>query len=224
MTAAAVTLSARERETGASREIARLDDTFLAIVRGIGLSLESSDSYTYGHCERVAGYAAMVARALGLDESETSAVRLGAYLHDVGKMRVPYEILNKPGRLSAEEYAVIQMHPAWGLEVLEGVEFPWDVRPTVRWHHEKCDGSGYPDHLHGDEIPLHASIIGIADVYDAFTSSRSYRPAMTSRAALMEMREQRHWWLPEVYAAFSRAVRPRPRPRVPWVEYRPIPA
>lgn len=193
------------RDTGAARDLARLDAAFLAVVRGFGLSIESSDSYTYGHCERVAGYATLVARALGLDDSEVSAVRLGAYLHDVGKIRVPQSILNKPGRLTPDESALMQMHPIWGLELLEGVEFPWDVRPTIRWHHEKCDGSGYPDCLRGDEVPLHASIIGISDVYDALTSSRSYRPAMPESAALSELHQRRRWWRPEVYAAFRRA-------------------
>ena len=194
------------RDTDPLRMPGPFDAELMAVVRGFGLSLESSDSYTYGHCERVAGYAAKAARALGLDEREVSAVRLGAYLHDVGKIRVPRAILNKPGRLTAEEFAVIQMHPLWGLELLEGVEFPWDVRPTVRWHHEKCDGSGYPDGLRGNEIPLHASIIGIADVYDALTTNRSYRSALSADVTMATMRERRRWWRPEVYKAFCRAL------------------
>ncbi len=194
------------RDTDALRMPGQFDAALLAIVRGFGLSLESSDRYTYGHCERVAGYAAKAAGALGLDEREISAVRLGAYLHDVGKIRVPRAILNKPGRLTADEFEVIQMHPIWGLELLEGVEFPWDVRPTVRWHHEKCDGSGYPDGLSGDEIPLHASIIGIADVYDALTTNRSYRPALSAGETMATMRARRCWWRPEVYKAFCRAI------------------
>jgi putative nucleotidyltransferase with HDIG domain len=190
----------------AAPEPARLDAAFLSMVRGFGLSLESSDSYTYGHCERVAGYAATCAQALGLDETEISAVRLGAYLHDIGKIRVPRQILNKPGRLRADEFAVMQMHPLWGLELVDGIELPWDVRPTIRWHHEKCDGSGYPDRLRGDEIPLHASIIGIADVYDALTTNRSYRRALSSDETKATMGARRRWWRPEVYAAFRRAV------------------
>lgn len=198
------------RETDALRGPAPFDAALLVIVRGFGLSLESSDSYTYGHCERVAGYAAKAARVLGLNEREISAVRLGAYLHDVGKIRVPRGILNKPGRLTADEFAIMQMHPIWGLELLEGVEFPWDIRPTIRWHHEKCDGSGYPDGLRGDQIPLHASIIGIADVYDALTTNRSYRSALSRAETMATMRARRTWWRPEVYGAFCRAVEARP--------------
>ena len=200
---------------------ARLDERFLAVIRSIGLSIESSDGYTFGHCERVARYAARVATALGLDAGEVAAVRLGAYLHDVGKIRVPQEILYKPGRLTAAEFGVIKMHPTWGLEVLEGVEFPFDVRPTIRWHHEKSDGTGYPDGLMGDEIPLHASIIGIADVFDALTTCRSYRPAMSGPAALYIMHARRRWWRPEVYAAFRRATGATAMRTPSWAGHRP---
>jgi len=211
-------LAPGRRDRGAT---ARLDERFLAVIRSIGLSIESSDSYTFGHCERVARYAARVATALGLDAGEVAAVRLGAYLHDVGKIRVPQEILNKPGRLTAAEFGVIKMHPAWGLEVLEGVEFPFDVRPTIQWHHEKSDGSGYPDGLMGGEIPLHASIIGIADVFDALTTCRSYRPAMSGPAALYVMHARRRWWRPEVYAAFRQATGGTAMLTPSWAGHRP---
>ena len=163
----------------ADGRMARLEETYLALVRDWGQSIESSDTYTFGHCERVATYAVDVARALGLDDQQRTAMRVGAYLHDVGKIRVPHEILNKPGRLTPEEFDVIKMHPIWGIELLAAIEFPWDIKPIIRWHHEKHDGTGYPDRLRGDEIPLAAQIIGIVDVYDALTTTRSYRPAMT---------------------------------------------
>ncbi len=182
-----------------------LEARYVAVVR-FALWFESSDSYTSGHCERVAAYASEVASALGLDPVQIASVRLGAYLHDVGKIRVPQEILNKPGRLTIDEFDVMKMHPVWGLEMLEGVALPRDVRATIRWHHEKCDGSGYPDGLRGDQIPLHASVIGIADVYDALTSARSYRPGMPSREALAMMQARRGWWRPEVYGAFRKAA------------------
>jgi len=98
------------------------------------------------------------------------------------------------------------MHPIWGIELLAAIEFPWDLKPIIRWHHEKHDGSGYPDRLRGEEIPLAAQIIGIVDVYDALTTTRSYRPAMTHAQALAEMHQCRHWWRPAVYDAFARAV------------------
>jgi len=176
------------------------------VVRDWGQSIESSDTYTFGHCERVAAYAAEVAHALGLDEHVVTTIRLGPYLHDVGKIRVPHEGLNKPGRLTSEEFDIIKMHPIWGLELLEGVEFPWDIKPIIRWHHEKHDGTGYPDRLRGDEIPLGAAIIGIVDVYDALTTTRSYRGAMTHEAALAEMERCRHHWKAEVYEAFRKAI------------------
>src|SRR5439155_132902 len=153
-------------------KLAELEGTYLAVVRQWGESIESSDSYTFGHCERVARNAVAVARALGLDELEQTTIRLGAYLHDVGKLRVPHEILNKPGPLNRDETAVLQMHPIWGIELLADVEFPWDLKPIIRWHNEKYDGSGYPDHLRGDAIPISEQIVGIVDMYDALTTNR----------------------------------------------------
>ena len=117
------------------------------MVREWGQSIESSDSYTFGHCERVAGYGVAVARAMGLDATGQTTVRMGAYLHDLGKVRVPHEILNKPGPLTAEEFEVIKQHPVWGLELLATVHFPWDIKPIIHWHHERSDGTGYPDRL-----------------------------------------------------------------------------
>jgi putative nucleotidyltransferase with HDIG domain len=199
-------LDARVDLVDVSTKVHRLEETYFAVVRDWGQSIESSDSYTFGHCERVAGLAAGLAQELGLDEEQQTTIRIGAYLHDVGKVRVPHEILNKPGGLTPEELRVIQMHPAWGLELLATVEFPWDIKPIIRWHHEKYDGSGYPDRLRGDEIPVNAQIICIVDVYDALTTTRSYRPATAHAEALITMQECRHWWRPEVYQAFLRSV------------------
>ena len=185
---------------------ARLESVYLAVVREWGQSIESADSYTHGHCERVATYAVAVARGLGLDEAELTTIRLGAYLHDLGKVRVPHEILNKPGKLTVEEFDLMKQHPVYGIEMLTGIEFPWDIKPIIRWHHEKADGTGYPDGLHGDEIPLSAQIIGIVDVYDALTTTRSYRPAMTKEKALTILTESRHHWREDVYEAFVRTI------------------
>jgi putative nucleotidyltransferase with HDIG domain len=199
-------LDARVDLVDVSTKVHRLEETYFAVVREWGQSIESSDSYTFGHCERVAGYALAVARELGLDEEQQTAIRIGAYLHDLGKVRVPHEILNKPSALTAEEFRIIQMHPIWGLELLATVEFPWDIKPIVRWHHEKYDGSGYPDRLRGDEIPVSAQIICIVDVYDALTTTRSYREAMPAIEALAKIQECRSWWHPDVYQAFMRSV------------------
>jgi putative nucleotidyltransferase with HDIG domain len=143
---------------------------------------------------------------LALSDEEQTTIRLGAYLHDLGKVRVPHEILNKPGALTAEEFAVMKLHPVWGIEMLAAIEFPWDIKPIIRWHHEKYDGTGYPDRLQGDEIPLSAQIICIVDVYDALTTTRSYRPAMDHAEAMRRMHDSRHWWRPSVFAAFERTV------------------
>jgi putative nucleotidyltransferase with HDIG domain len=187
-------------------KVSDLEGTFLAVVRDWGESIESADSYTHGHCERVAQYAEAVARTLGLGDTDLTTIRLGAYLHDVGKVKVPHEILNKPGRLTDEEFAIIKQHPAWGVDLLASIEFPWDLKPIIRWHHEKYDGTGYPDRLVGDDIPQSAQIIGIVDVYDALTTTRSYRPAMTHEAALACLRETPHWWRSDIFDAFMRSV------------------
>ena len=203
-------LDARTELVDVAARVADLESTYLAVVRDWGQSIESADSYTHGHCERVAGYALRLVRALGLEDHELTTLRLGAYLHDVGKLRVPHEILNKAGPLTREEFEVIQMHPVWGVELLEDIDFPWDIKPIIRWHHEKHDGSGYPDRLRGDEIPLAAQIIGAVDVYDALTTTRSYRAALAPEEALVRMTETRHWWRPEVFEAFTAAFAVEP--------------
>jgi HD-GYP domain-containing protein (c-di-GMP phosphodiesterase class II) len=110
--------------------------------------------------------------------------RMGALLHDVGKVSVPLEILTKPGGLDDTEWSVMALHPVFGVDLLEGVEFPWDVRPMIRHHHERFDGSGYPDKIGGTDIPLEARILTIADIYDALTTTRSYRAAFTHEKAM----------------------------------------
>lgn len=184
----------------------RLEDTYFVVVRDWGQSIESADSYTFGHCERVASYGVAVAETLGVDQGQLTTIRMGAYLHDVGKVKVPHQILNKPGKLTDEEFEIIKRHPVWGVELLAAVEFPWNIKPIIRSHHERYDGTGYPDRLKGDEIPLAAQIICIVDVYDALTTTRSYRGAMSHEAALTRMAESRSWWRPDVYAAFLRSV------------------
>ncbi len=183
-------------------KMAELEAAYLAVVREWGQSIESSDTYTFGHCERVARHAVAVAQALHLDEHAQTTVRLGAYLHDLGKVRVPHEILSKPGPLTRDELEVVQMHTIWGIELLADVELPWDLKPIIRWHHERYDGTGYPDRLRGDEVPLSAQIVGIVDVYDALTTTRPYRPAFPREAALATMAGCPTLWSGAVYRAF----------------------
>jgi putative nucleotidyltransferase with HDIG domain len=201
-------LDARVEMVDLASRADRLEGTFLAIVRDWGQSIESTDSYTHGHCERVATYALAVAHALGLDDGSHTAIRLGAYLHDVGKVRMPHEILNKPGKLTADEIRIMQRHPLDGVEMLASIEFPWDIKPIIRSHHEKYDGSGYPDGLAGEKIPLNAQIICIVDVFDALTTTRSYRPAMSWDVAMGVVRDSHAWWRPDVFDAFLRAMAP----------------
>ncbi len=195
-------LDARVELVHVDGKMAELEATYLAVVREWGQSIESADAYTFGHCERVARESVAVAQALGLEEHAQTTLRLGAYLHDLGKVRVPHEILSKPGPLTRDEFEMVQMHPIWGIELLAGVEFPWDLKPIIRWHHERHDGTGYPDRLRGDEIPLSAQIVGIVDVYDALTTARPYRPAFSRAAALATIAGRRGLWSEAVYGAF----------------------
>jgi putative nucleotidyltransferase with HDIG domain len=195
-------LRAGPDEADAAARMHRLEATYLEVARTWGASIESADRYTFGHCARVARYAESLGRMLGLDPLVLTTLRIGAYLHDVGKVRVPEHILNKPGRLDAAELREMQRHPEYGISMLEDIDFPWDIRPIIRWHHEHADGSGYPDALAGDDIPLTAQVTGIVDVFDALTTSRSYRPAMSTVAALQEIARVRAWWRRDVYDAF----------------------
>jgi len=199
-------LDARADLVDVGAKTAALEGAYLAIVRDWGRSIETADSYTHGHCERVAEYAVAIARALGLGDEEVTTIQIGAYLHDLGKVKVPDEIINKPGRLTPEEFEVMKLHPVYGVEMLAGIDFPWDILPMIRWHHEKYDGSGYPDRLRGDEIPLSAQILCAADVFDALTSTRSYRTAMTAAQAMELMRGTREHWRGDVFAALEQAV------------------
>jgi putative nucleotidyltransferase with HDIG domain len=201
-------LDARRDLVNVASKMASMEDTYFDVVRRWGQSIESSDAYTFGHCERVARNARAVALQMGLDDDMQTTIRLGAYLHDVGKLRVPAEILNKPGALTRDEYEIMKMHPVWGVEMLAGIEFPWDLKPIIRWHHEKYDGSGYPDRLRGDEIPVAAQIVGIADMYDALTTDRSYRRGMPQALALAEITRSKGFWSPAVYTAFLEAFAP----------------
>jgi HD-GYP domain-containing protein (c-di-GMP phosphodiesterase class II) len=156
-----------------------------------------------------------VARSLGMDEHAQTTVRLGAYLHDLGKVRVPHEVLGKPGPLTRDEFELVQMHPIWGIELLAGVELPWDIKPIIRWHHERYDGTGYPDRLRGDEIPLPAQIVGIVDVYDALTTTRPYRAAFSPAAALAHVASCRGQWSEPVFKAFFASIAEPPPPPPP---------
>ncbi|MGH7636527.1 MAG: HD-GYP domain-containing protein, partial [Gemmatimonadaceae bacterium] len=156
-------------------------------VRHYAQNIESKDAYTLGHCERVADLACAIANDMGFDETTMFWFRVGALLHDVGKIVVPPEILNKAGPLTPEERKIMESHPMAGVELMRDVEFPWDVLPMIRGHHERWDGHGYPDRLAGEAIPLSARMLCVADVYDALTTDRPYRKAFDMADALKLM-------------------------------------
>lgn len=162
----------------------QLADLYLATIKSLALAIDAKDQYTHQHILRVQRYAVAIAIEMGLTGDELEGINTGALLHDIGKLGVPEYVLLKPGRLTDEEFAKIKKHPEIGAAILEPVEFPWPVLPVVKYHHEKWDGTGYPEGLKGENIPLSARILAVADVYDALTSSRSYRAAWDHERAM----------------------------------------
>jgi putative nucleotidyltransferase with HDIG domain len=192
------------------RRTLRVEGTFLDVVRQWGESIESKDAYTQGHCVRVADLGCQIARRLGWDDHRLFWFRVGALLHDVGKIDIPAAILNKPDRLTSEEWALMRSHPEAGLELLRGIDFPEDVIPIVLSHHEKWDGTGYPHGLAGEAIPLPARILGLADVYDALATDRSYKPGLPHAEAMRIMRESSGTHFdPELLREFEWAIEER---------------
>jgi len=165
-------------------------DSAESIIISLAMTVEARDQYTSGHCERMAAYAAALGTHLGLPAEEVAALRRGGYLHDVGKIGIPDAILLKPARLTSEETRRMKDHAAIGENLCGGLRLLKLVRPIVRHHHERLDGSGYPDGLRGDEIPLLAQIMGVVDVFDALSTTRPYRPALTREAACAALREE----------------------------------
>jgi HD-GYP domain-containing protein (c-di-GMP phosphodiesterase class II) len=153
-------------------------------VRALIAQTENKDAYTAGHNYRVAMYALRLAEHMGVQPRMLRALALGGIVHDVGKLFIPVEILNKPGRLTPEERAVIELHPVYGYDLCKQLGFMTEELEIIRSHHERWDGNGYPDRLKGEAIPLLARIAAVADVYDALTSTRSYRPAMSHEEAV----------------------------------------
>jgi putative nucleotidyltransferase with HDIG domain len=147
-------------------------------IHALALAIEAKDQTTHDHLERVEVYAIEVAKELGLDESQLEALRAAALLHDIGKLAVPEHIISKPGKLTPEEFEKMKIHPVVGAEILEQVRFPYAVAPIVRSHHEKWDGTGYPDGLEGDQIPIGSRILSAVDCLDALSSDRQYRRAL----------------------------------------------
>src|SRR5215472_10191223 len=163
-------------------------ETAESVLCTLGLSVESRDPYTEGHCERLARNASDLGRHLCLAEDSIIALRRGGYLHDLGKIAVPDEILKKGSNLSAEEWAVMKKHPVTGENICKPLKSLRLVLPIIRYHHEHSDGSGYPDGLRKGQIPLLARILQVVDVYDALRTARPYKPALTHQQAALTMR------------------------------------
>jgi ribonuclease P protein subunit RPR2 len=163
-----------KRERASAQE---LRASYMATVRALANAVEARDAYTGKHAERVAAYGVALARAIGLDVSSSPQAEFGFLLHDVGKVAIPDAILFKPDKLTDEEYALVARHPVIGAEILRDVTFLGEAKLVVRHHHERWDGAGYPDGLHGDDIPLAARVFAVADTLDALTTDRPYREA-----------------------------------------------
>ena len=165
-----------------------LRDSYKATVRALSNAVEARDAYTGKHAERVTAYGIELARAAGLDTDRLPQIEFGFLLHDVGKVGVPDAILFKPGALSEDEFSLIAQHPVIGSEILRDVDFLGEGKLVVRHHHERWDGTGYPDGLSGDDIPLAARVFAVADTLDALTTDRPYRPASDWTQARAEIR------------------------------------
>ena len=186
-------------------ELERAESVLFSLAR----SIEGKDPYTHGHCERLADYSARLAEQIGLPEDQITALRRAGIVHDVGKIAVPDAILLKPGRLTPDEWTIIREHSVVGERICAPLKSFRFVLPIIRHHHEKLDGSGYPDGLRGEAIPITARVLQIVDVYDALTTERPYKKAFSITDALQTMKEEvgKGWWDPKIFDHFERLVR-----------------
>lgn len=187
------------REFQLDRKIEELQESFErtrkmldGMVLSLVTTLEHRDPYTAGHGRRVTMLSCAIAELLGFDNDRLEGLRIAALLHDIGKIAIPLEILSKPGRISDIEFNLIKLHPQTGHDILASIEFPWPVARFVLQHHRKLDGTGYPALPPGEEIPLEARILGVADVVEAMASHRPYRPALGMDRALEEIERYRN--------------------------------
>lgn len=176
------------RNTNHRREAEEaLSKNLEATIEAVAAALESRDPYTAGHQRRVAHLAVAIAQEMGLPQERIDGLRFGALIHDIGKIRVPYELLCKPTRLTKAEFNLIKTHPDVGFDIVKGIDFPWPVATMIHQHHERMDGSGYPQGMMGPDIVLEARILAVADTVEAMASHRPYRPGLGTEAALAEI-------------------------------------
>ena len=185
-------------------ELERAESVLFSLAR----SIEGKDPYTHGHCERLSDYSVRLGEHLGLSEDQLVALRRAGVVHDVGKIAVPDAILLKPGCLTPDELTIIREHSVVGERICAPLKSFRFVLPIIRHHHEKLDGSGYPDGLRGDAIPVTARVLQIVDVYDALTTDRPYKRAFSVTDALQTMKEEvaKGWWDPRIFGEFERLV------------------
>ncbi len=202
-------LEARVRNLVHFRQLTEELDSAEQLVFSVARTIEARDEGTGDHCDRLARQGVRFGKFLGLGEEELKTLHRGGYLHDIGKVGVPDAVLLKPGKLTPEEWRVMQRHVIIGWEICSPLRSLRGVLPIIRHHHERWDGSGYPDGLAGEEIPFLARVFQLVDVYDALTSDRCYRPAMTRERALRIMEEEtgRGWRDPELMERFAAMVR-----------------
>ena len=183
-------------------------DNAEAVLFSLALSIEAKDPYTEGHCDRLSKYSVALAEKLGLPEDLCVALRRGGLIHDIGKLAVPESILLKPGPLTPPERKVMEQHTIAGERICAPLRIFRNVLPIIRYHHEKQDGSGYPDGLKGEQIPLTARILQITDIYDALSTDRPYRKALPREETLAIMREEvkRGWWDASILDEFEAIV------------------
>jgi HD-GYP domain-containing protein (c-di-GMP phosphodiesterase class II) len=163
--------------------LAKVEYSFPDAIEEFITTVEQRDPYLKGHMRRVCEFAVAIAAQLRVPDTAIRAASYAALLHDIGKLGLPYSILHKPGRLTDDEFAILKEHPARGFSLVANVESLRVAAPAIRWHHERLDGTGYPDGLAGSDVPLEARIIAVADVWDALTSDRVYRAAMSHAEA-----------------------------------------
>jgi len=184
----------KERVEVEKRHVEQIASLNMRTIEALALAIEAKDHTTHTHLQRVRTYAVEIAKEIGLSRDEIEALRAAALLHDIGKLAVPEHIINKPGKLTPEEFEKMKVHPIVGAEILDRVAFPYPVAPIVRAHHERWDGSGYPAGLAGDEIPIGARILAVVDCLDALASDRQYRPAIPLDRAMDTVREKAGIW------------------------------
>jgi len=202
----------RERVDDLCQQLARLDARFKRLfvdaIGGLISALEARDKHTANHSAKVRQYAILIARQMSLPERTIQHIARAAMLHDVGKIGLPDSVLLKDGGLAEDEWEQVKRHPVMSVRIMEGMEFLEQEIPAVRYHHERYDGGGYPEGLSGSAIPLAARILGVADAFDAMTSTRSYRGSKTVADAVQELRDGSGTQFdPAVVGAFLEAVR-----------------